>query len=61
MKDYLLGLLAFTMITYGLFTLNAIVSPSNHFSILEWVGIVGIGIILKAGYDTYNSELTEQN
>ena len=59
MKDYLLGLLAFTFITYGLFMVNSFISPYNHFSILEWVGILGIGIILKAGFDTYNSEVTE--
>jgi len=61
MKDYLIGLLAFSFITYALFIVNSIVSPFNHFSLLEWVGILGIGIILKAGFDTYNSEVTEQN
>lgn len=61
MKEYLLGLLAFTILTYGLFLGNAFVSPYNHFSLLEWVGIVGIGIIFKAGIDTYNGEITEHN
>lgn len=59
MRDYLIGLLAFTILTYGLFMVNAIVSPFNHFSVLEWVGIVGICIILKAGIDTYYKEITE--
>lgn len=60
MKDYLLGLLAFTIITYGLFLGNAFVSPYNHFSLLEWVGILGIFIIIKAGVDTYYQEIAEQ-
>jgi hypothetical protein len=59
MKDYLIGLLAFSFITYGLFIVNSIVSPFNHFSLLEWVGIIGIGIILKAGLDTYYEEIAE--
>jgi len=59
MKDYLIGLFAFMFITYVLFTLNAIISPSNHFSILEWVGLMGISIIIKAGFDTYYQEITE--
>jgi len=59
MKDYLLGLLAFSFITYGLFTISSLLSPYNHFSLLEWVGIIGIGIILKAGLDTYYEEITE--
>ena len=59
MKEYLLGLLAFTILTYGLFLGNVFVSPYNHFSLLEWVGIIGIGIIFKAGIDTYNQEVTE--
>lgn len=61
MREYLLGILAFSFITYGLFITSAIISPYNHFSILEWVGIIGIGIIIKAGVDTYNKEITEQN
>ena len=60
MRDYLLGLFIFTMITYGLFMVNAIVSPFNHFSLLEWIGLMGIAIIIKAGFDTYYKEVTEQ-
>ena len=59
MKEFLFGLLAFSIITYSLFLCNLAVSPYNHFSLLEWVGIMGIGIIFKAGVDTYYKEATE--
>ena len=59
MRDFIIGVFTFTMITYGLFLVNSMVSPYNHFSLLEWVGLMGIGIIFKAGIDTYNQEVTE--
>ena len=59
MKEFLFGLLAFSIITYGCFLMNVAVSPSNHFSLLEWIGIMGICIISKAGFDVYYKEVTE--
>jgi len=61
MKDYLIGLFAFMLITYTLFFINARLSPVNHFSLLEWVGLMGITIIIKAGLDTYQEEITEHH
>jgi hypothetical protein len=61
MRDFMIGVLAFTMLVYALFFISSVLNPINHLNILEWVGVVGIGIIIKAGIDIYYKEITEHN
>tara|TARA_B100000925_G_scaffold281317_1_gene252965 strand:+ start:54 stop:230 length:177 start_codon:yes stop_codon:yes gene_type:complete len=56
MRDFLVGLSIIFLVTVFSYTLNKVLNPYNHFSFLEWVGILGTLVIIKTGIDIYNEE-----
>ena len=56
MRDFLVGLSIIFLVTVFSYTLNKVLNLYNHFSFLEWVGILGTLVIIKTGIDIYNEE-----
>lgn len=56
MKDFLTGILVLFLITIVSYKFSAFLNPHNHLSFLEWVGILGILVVIKTGIDIYNEE-----
>ena len=56
MRDFLVGLSIIFLVTVFSYTLNKVLNLYNHFSFLEWVGILGTMVIIKTGIDIYNEE-----
>jgi hypothetical protein len=56
MRDYLTGILILFTVALVCYQVNRFTLPYSHFSFLEWIGIVMIGVIIKTGFDTYREE-----
>jgi uncharacterized membrane protein YhhN len=60
-KDWALGATVFVGAATVLYTIGRFISPTNHFNLLEWWGLVMMAIIIRSGYITYNEELEEDD
>lgn len=55
-RDWLAGMFVFLVITATLYYFNKMIFPYNHYSMLEWYGIVMLIVVMKTGIDSWNKE-----
>jgi uncharacterized membrane protein YhhN len=60
-RDWALGASLFLGAATILYTIGNFISPSNHFNLLEWWGLVMMAVIIRSGYITYNEEIEEDD
>lgn len=56
MKQYFLGVLLLFLITSILHGIHKLYSPLTHFNMLEWWGLVSLGLVVMSGYNTYRED-----
>jgi hypothetical protein len=58
-KDWLFGMLVFTLLTLVVFGIGYFMNQYNHFSFLECWGLIMFIVVVRSGVLIWNEELEE--